>query len=180
MKPDHNDLPPGKLFTSGGNGGAATDRPFGSVFSADDSLNREFPGASQQDGLDAINAAREAQCGREWLGSSRISGRPICTRFPMELLPISIGLPTYKSRDTGKTLTETNALAQSAAATFRYFAAVCETSDEALTKRLAGTTSHIPRTNRSVWWRLSRRGTRRSPVTPRKSLRHWRPAMLSC
>ena len=38
-----------------------------------------------------------------------------------------------QSRDTGKTLRETTALALSAAGTFRYFAAVCETTDESLT-----------------------------------------------
>jgi acyl-CoA reductase-like NAD-dependent aldehyde dehydrogenase len=38
-----------------------------------------------------------------------------------------------QSRDTGKTLTETRALAMSAAGTFRYFAAVIETTEEAVT-----------------------------------------------
>ena len=43
-----------------------------------------------------------------------------------------------QSRDTGKTLTETAALAASAVGTFRYFAAVLETSDDALTTRRGG------------------------------------------
>ncbi|MCB1314177.1 MAG: aldehyde dehydrogenase family protein, partial [Sedimentitalea sp.] len=38
-----------------------------------------------------------------------------------------------QSRDTGKTLTETRALAASAAGTFRYFGAALETLDDALT-----------------------------------------------
>lgn len=127
-----NDLPPGKLYI-GGEWRDGQGPVIRSVFSADGSLNREFAGASQKDGLDAISAAQQAQRDPDWLDL-----KP--HQRAAHLHAISDGISAnveriafIQSRDTGKTLTETTALAQSAAATFRYFAAVCETSDEDLT-----------------------------------------------
>ncbi len=132
MKPDLSDLPGGKLYIGGewrtGNGSRIR-----SVFSADQSLNREFSGASQQDGLDAIDAARHAQSDRDWLDLKPHQRASYLHAISDGIAANIDRIAFIQSRDTGKTLTEATALAQSAAATFRYFAAVCETSDEALT-----------------------------------------------
>lgn len=107
--------------------------PIRSEFSADGSLNREFCGASQQDGLDAIAAARQAQSDGHWLGLKPHQRASFLHAISDGIAANIERIAFIQSRDTGKTLTETTALAQSAAGTFRYYAAVCETSDETLT-----------------------------------------------
>lgn len=102
-----------------------------SVFAAEGTENTTITGASASDVDDAIDRALSAQ--PAW-----------GTLLPQErasvLYRISDGIAAnvdriawVQSRDTSKALTETRALAASAAGTFRYFAAVAETSDELLT-----------------------------------------------
>ena len=126
------ELPSGRVFVGGewreGRGPLVVDRN-----PADGTVNRELRLASADDVADAVDRAVEAQRDPKW----------------RDLLPherarhlhrIADGLEASRERiawiqtcDTGKTLTETGALAASAAATFRYMAAVCETLDEDLT-----------------------------------------------
>ena len=126
------ELPEGKLYVAGeweeGTGPEIT-----SIFPADGSVNRVLRGASQADGLRAIERAREAQADPAWRNLK-------AHERAKYLYAIADGIETnadrishIQTRDTGKTLRETKALAMSAAGTFRYFGAVLETSDEALT-----------------------------------------------
>ncbi|MAM24606.1 MAG: aldehyde dehydrogenase [Rhodobacteraceae bacterium] len=128
-------LPSGALFIGGewreGRGGQIT-----SIFPADGSVNRVLRGASPQDGEEAIARAKAAQ--PAW-GALKPHER---ARF---LYAIGDGIESnagrisqIQSQDTGKTLAETAALAASAAATFRYFAAVAETTDEEMTAQRGG------------------------------------------
>lgn len=138
------ELPDGRLFVGGewetGSGAEIT-----SIFPADGSVNRVLKGASQEDGLRAIARAKAAQADPAWRAL-----------LPHErahyLYAIADGIEanierisTIQTLDTGKTLTETRALAASAAGTFRYFGAVAETMDDTLT------TPRGPALTMSVW-----------------------------
>ncbi|EKF18476.1 aldehyde dehydrogenase [Nitratireductor pacificus] len=126
------ELPQNKLFIAGeweeGTGAEIT-----SIFPADGSVNRVLRGASTADGERAIERAKRAQADPAWR-NLKLHER---ARF---LYAIADGIEAnaqriahIQTRDTGKTLRETGALAASAAGTFRYFGAMLETSDEALT-----------------------------------------------
>nr|WP_244423644.1 aldehyde dehydrogenase [Nitratireductor pacificus] len=125
-------MPQNKLFIAGeweeGTGAEIT-----SIFPADGSVNRVLRGASTADGERAIERAKRAQADPAWR-NLKLHER---ARF---LYAIADGIEAnaqriahIQTRDTGKTLRETGALAASAAGTFRYFGAMLETSDEALT-----------------------------------------------
>ena len=125
-------LPDGKLFVGGvwedGTGAEIT-----SIFPADGSVNRMLKGASEADGLRAIARAKAAQADPAWR-RLRPHERARYIHAIADGIAANVErIAHIQSRDTGKTLRETRALAGSAAATFRYFAAVLESSDEALT-----------------------------------------------
>lgn len=130
-------LPSGDIYVAGewrkGRGAALT-----SVFPADGSLNRELAGASLADGEEAIARAKAAQADPAWralLPHERARHlHAIAEGIERNIARIS----HIQTRDTGKTLRETAALAASAAGTFRYFAAVAETLDDDLPARRGG------------------------------------------
>lgn len=125
-------LPSDRIFVGGKwrrGGGAEIE----SRFSADNSMNRTIKGASNQDGLDAIEAARAAQADPAWRGMKPHERAGLLYAISRGIADNIERIAFIQSRDTGKTLTETRALAQSASGTFRYYAGVCETADEALT-----------------------------------------------
>jgi len=126
------DLPEGKLFVGGvweeGTGAEIT-----SLFPADGSLNRVLRGASAADGERAIERAVKAQADPAWRGLKPHERARILARIGDGIEANTARIAYIQSRDTGKTLRETAALAASAAGTFRYFAAVLETMDEELT-----------------------------------------------
>lgn len=104
-----------------------------SRFSADNSMNRFVCGASPEDGREAIAAAKVAQADPAWAGMKSHERAGLLHVIARGISDNVERIAFIQSRDTGKTLTETRALAQSAAGTFRYYAGVCETSDETLT-----------------------------------------------
>jgi acyl-CoA reductase-like NAD-dependent aldehyde dehydrogenase len=127
-------MPAGDLYV-GGVWEKGTGAEIVSIFPADGSVNRTLTGASVTDGERAIERAKAAQADPSW-----------CNLKPHErarfLYAIADGIEAdaariahIQSRDTGKTLRETGALAASAAGTFRYFGAVAETMDETLTSQ---------------------------------------------
>ncbi len=126
------DLPEGKLFVGGvweqGSGPEIT-----SIFPADGSVNRVLRGASQADGLRAIERARAAQADPAWRNLKAHERAKYLYAIADGIEANADRISFIQTRDTGKTLRETKALAMSAAGTFRYFGAVLETSDEALT-----------------------------------------------
>ena len=132
-----NELPDGRLFVGGvweeGHGA-----PITSVFSHDGSENMTFNGASREDGERAIERAKAAQADPAWRDILPHERAKVLHRIADGIEANIPRISRLQSRDTGKTLTETAALAESAVGTFRYFAAVLETSDDALTSRRGG------------------------------------------
>jgi len=126
------DLPEGKLFV-GGEWEAGTGPEITSIFPADGSVNRVLRGASQADGLRAIERARAAQADPAWRNLKAHERAKYLYAIADGIEANADRISFIQTRDTGKTLRETKALALSAAGTFRYFGAVLETSDEALT-----------------------------------------------
>ncbi|PWE29667.1 aldehyde dehydrogenase [Pararhodobacter marinus] len=115
----------------GGQWRAGKGAPITSIFAAEGTENQTFNGASREDVDEAIAAAKAAQ--PAW-GALKPHERASYLYRISEGISADIDRISWvQSRDTSKTLAETRALAASAAATFRYFAAVLETSDELLT-----------------------------------------------
>lgn len=126
------ELPQGKLFIGGewedGAGAEIT-----SIFPADGTVNRVLRGASLADGERAIERAKKAQADPAWRRLKPHERARFLYRIADGIEANASRISHIQSRDTGKTLRETAALAASAAGTFRYFGAVLETSDETLT-----------------------------------------------
>ena len=126
------DLPDGKIFV-GGEWRTGRGAEIESRFPADRSLNRVLRGASAEDVDCAIERAREALRASRW-GRLRPHERASYLYRIAEGLSASADRIAYvQSRDTGKTLSETRALALSAAGTFRFMAATLETLEDQLT-----------------------------------------------
>ena len=125
-------LPDGRLYIGGewrdGRGADLT-----SIFPADRSANLTFAGASAEDVDLAIERAQDAQRAPAWRNLKPHERAAYLYRISDGLVANADRISRTQSRDTGKTLTETRALAMSAAATFRYFAAALETMEDAMT-----------------------------------------------
>jgi len=107
--------------------------PIESRFAAEDSHNMTLSGASAGDVETAIQRAQAAQRDSAWQAMKPHERAGLLYRMA-DLLTANIErIAWVQSRDTSKTLTETRALAASAAGTFRYYAAVLETSDDLMT-----------------------------------------------
>lgn len=128
------DLPDGRLFVGGvwetGTGGEIV-----SIFPADGTENRRLRGASRADGERAIARAKAAQADPAWRALKPHERARHLYRIADGIERNASRIAFIQSRDTGKTLRETSALAASAAGTFRYFGAVLETMDEELTSQ---------------------------------------------
>lgn len=107
--------------------------PIASVFAAEGVENTVLNGASREDAQEAIARAKAAQARPEWLDLKPHERASILYRIAEGITADVDRIAWIQSRDTSKTLTEARALALSAAGTFRYFAAVLETSDDLLT-----------------------------------------------
>lgn len=105
--------------------------PITSVFAAEGIENTTISGASAADLEEAITRAKAAQ--PDWGALKPHEQATVLYRISEGIAANIQRIAWVQSRDTSKTLTETRALATSAAGTFRYFAAVLETSDELLT-----------------------------------------------
>lgn len=104
-----------------------------SVDPADGSLNYEGPGASPQD-VDLAVAAAQAACrdGR-WRNRPAHERARVLHRIAELIDRDAERLARLQMRENGKLLAECRTQAASAAATFRYYAAACETQTDALT-----------------------------------------------
>jgi acyl-CoA reductase-like NAD-dependent aldehyde dehydrogenase len=126
------DMPDGRLFIGGewerGSGAEIT-----SIYPADGSVNLVLKGASRADGERAIARAVTAQADPVWRGLMPHERARILHRIAAGIDANAARIAHIQTRDTGKTLRETGALAASAAGTFRYVAAALETLDDALT-----------------------------------------------
>ena len=126
------DMPPNRLYI-GGQWRQGRGAGIASHFPADMSLNTVINGASRDDALEAIAAAKAAQLESGWAEMKPHERARVLIRIAEGLEANAERIAYVQSRDTGKTLTETGALATSAASTFRYFAAACETREDTLT-----------------------------------------------
>lgn len=125
-------LPEDQLFV-GGVWRQGQGAPIVSRFPADQSLNRVLHGASVEDVEDAIIKAQHAVADPSWRGLKPHERATFLYRISEGIARNVDRISYIQTRDTGKTRTETSALAQSAAGTFRYFAAVLETGEEQIT-----------------------------------------------
>ena len=105
--------------------------PIQSLFAAEGTVNTVVSGASCDDVEHAISRAKAAQ--PAWGAMKPQDRATVLYRISQIIWDNIDRIAWVQSRDTSKTLTETRALAASAAGTFRYFAAVLETSDDLLT-----------------------------------------------
>jgi betaine-aldehyde dehydrogenase len=104
-----------------------------SHFPADDSLNAMLPGAAQEDVDLAIERAQDASHDPKWRKLLPHERATFLYRISEGIARHADRISHVQSRDTGKTLAETRALALSAAGTFRYMAATLESMEDALT-----------------------------------------------
>ena len=101
----------------------------------DSSLVAEFSGASVEDVNQAVAEGKAAMQDPQWR-NLRPHERASFLHAISEGIAAEIDLISeIQTQDTGKCLTETRALAQSAVGTFRYMAAALETMDEELTSQ---------------------------------------------
>ena len=126
------DLPDDQLYIAGewrrGRGA-----PIHSYFPADGTLNRTLHGASVEDVDLAIERAQTAVNDPAWRNLRPHERASYLYRISTGISDAVDRIAFVQSRDTGKTITETRALAMSAAGTFRYMAAALETMEDALT-----------------------------------------------
>jgi betaine-aldehyde dehydrogenase len=104
-----------------------------SHFPADGSLNAMLPGAATEDVDLAIERAQDAAADPKWRKLLPHERATFLYRISEGIARHANRISQVQSRDTGKTLGETRALALSAAGTFRYMAATLETMEDALT-----------------------------------------------
>ena len=104
-----------------------------SNFPADGSLNARIAGASIEDVDLAIERGQDATNKPAWRRLLPHERATYLYRVADGLARHADRISQVQSRDTGKTLTETRALAMSASGTFRYMAAALETMEDSLT-----------------------------------------------
>jgi betaine-aldehyde dehydrogenase len=104
-----------------------------SRYPADDSLNAELAAASIADVEEAIEAADAARRRPDWAGLKPHERASILHRIGALLRSRADELAQLQRRDNGKPIGETRALVASAAGTFQFFAAACETLEETIT-----------------------------------------------
>jgi betaine-aldehyde dehydrogenase len=106
---------------------------YASHYPADGSVNAELAAASLDDVHDAIVCAHEAWQKPDWRGLKPHERAAILYRIAGLIRDRAEALAHLQRRDNGKPISETRALVASAAATFQFFAAACETLEETVT-----------------------------------------------
>ena len=102
-------------------------------YPADDSVNAELRAASAADVEEAVQAADRAWRRPDWRGLKPHERAAVLYRISSLIRSRSEELAQLQRRDNGKPISETRALVASAAGTFQFFAAACETLEETLT-----------------------------------------------
>lgn len=106
---------------------------YASRYPADDSVNAELAAASVEDVAEAIQVADAAWRRPEWRDLQPHARAGILYRISTLIRERAEELAQLQRRDNGKPISETRALVASAAGTFQFFAAACETLEESLT-----------------------------------------------
>jgi acyl-CoA reductase-like NAD-dependent aldehyde dehydrogenase len=106
-----------------------TGKPFTSINPADGSVAAEIAGAGISDVDDAVMAARKAFVDPAWAAIKAHERAVFLHRMGDLIARAADELAHAQMQDNGKTLSECLGQAKSAAATFHYYAAVCETAE---------------------------------------------------
>lgn len=107
--------------------------PFASINPADGSVLASVAGAAAADVDAAVAAARRAIVAPAWRGLKPYERATLLYRMSELMTSQMESLAQLQMRDNGKTLTECRAQVASAAYTFRYYAAACETFESEVT-----------------------------------------------
>ncbi|NLS06088.1 aldehyde dehydrogenase [Rhizobium sp. P32RR-XVIII] len=102
-------------------------KPFLSINPADGSVAGEIAGADASDINEAVAAARRALVHPSWANLKAHERARLLYRMGDLVRTNADDLARTQMRDNGKTFAECRAQAESAASTFQYYAAVCET-----------------------------------------------------
>lgn len=102
-------------------------------YPADDSVNAELRAASVEDVEEAVKAADAAWRQRNWRDLKPHERAAVLSRISRLIRSRAEELAQLQRRDNGKPISETRALVASAAGTFQFYAAACETLEETLT-----------------------------------------------
>jgi betaine-aldehyde dehydrogenase len=106
---------------------------YASRYPADDTVNAELAAANVADVEEAIEAADAARRRPEWSALKPHERAAILYRIASIIRRRAEELAKLQLRDNGKPISETRALVASAAGTFQFFAAACETLEETIT-----------------------------------------------
>lgn len=106
---------------------------YASRYPADDSVNAELAAASVTDVDEAIATADVARRRADWADLRPHERAGVLYRISTLIRERAEELAQLQRRDNGKPIGETRALVASAAGTFQFFAAACETLEEAVT-----------------------------------------------
>lgn len=106
---------------------------YASLYPADGSVSAELHAASAEDTAEAIERAHQAFCTSGWAQARPHERSRVLMRVAEGIRARREELAQWQRRDNGKPINETRALVDSAAGTFQYMAAACETLEDQLT-----------------------------------------------
>lgn len=104
-----------------------------SLYPADGSVSAELNAASAEDTVEAIERAHHAFVNGPWAHMKAHERARVLYRVAEGIRARREELAQWQRRDNGKPINETRALVDSAASTFQFFAAACETLEEQIT-----------------------------------------------
>ena len=106
---------------------------YASIYPADGSVSAEMHAANADDAHEAIERAHQAFCSSGWAQARPHERARVLHRVAEGIRAQREELAQWQRRDNGKPITETRALVDSAAGTFQFMAAACETLEDELT-----------------------------------------------
>jgi aldehyde dehydrogenase (NAD+)/betaine-aldehyde dehydrogenase len=104
-----------------------------SLYPADLSVSAELHAASAEDATEAVERAHDAFVRTDWARRKPHERALVLYRIAEAIRARKEELAHLQRRDNGKPIVETRALVDSAAGTFQFMAAACETLEEAIT-----------------------------------------------
>ena len=111
----------------------ASGQPYTTEYPADGSVVAQLHAATEGDVNEAVQAAEHARHQPAWANLKRHERAGILYRMAAGIRAKSEELAQLQRLDNGKPISETRALVASAAGTFQFFAAACETWEDTLT-----------------------------------------------
>lgn len=123
----------------GGRWRRGTGDAYVSLYPADGSVSAELHAASAADAEEAVEAAHRAFERTDWATRRPHERALVLYRVAEAIRHQREALAHLQRRDNGKPINETRALVDSAAGTFQYFGAACETLEDQLTPLRTGT-----------------------------------------